>query len=227
MIVALFDSDGTLYSNQMGWGMMKYEEIHGRRHRARLYYASLMPGYVLNKWGWMKPERFQSSLIMGLTRFFKGAALDEGRSLFNWVVHEYLLPSTRAEVVSRLKDHQAKGHVVVITSGSFTPCLGLIGQHFGVTHLIGTQVEVHNERYTGNIIPPLITGMAKVEKIRALLSAQRLDVDWRSSYAYGDSFTDQEMLGLVGHPVAVYPDQKLYKLAKEKNWEILGTPKKQ
>ena len=225
MIVALFDSDGTLYSNQMGWGMMKYEEMNGRRNRARLYYASLMPGYFLNKWGLMKPERFQYSLILGLTRFFRGSTSEEGRSLFNWVVNEYLLPSTRADIAQRLKEHQAKGHRVVIVSGSFTPCLDLIGENFGVTDLIGTQVEVQDERYTGNIIPPLITGTAKAAKIRAMLATYQEDVDWASSYAYGDSFTDRDMLGLVGHPVAVYPDKKLHRLAKEKNWEILGTPK--
>jgi HAD superfamily hydrolase (TIGR01490 family) len=225
MIVALFDSDGTLYSNQMGFGMMKYEEINGRRNRARLYYASLMPGYFLNKAGLMKPERFQYSLIMGLTKFFKGSNLEDGMSLFSWVVKDYLLPAKRADVADRLKEHQAKGHRVVIVSGSFTPCLEMIGEHFGVIDLIGTQVEIQNERYTGRIIPPLITGTAKAEKIRELLSAHGEDIDWASSYAYGDSFTDRDMLNLVGHPVAVYPDKKLHKLAKEKNWEVLGTPK--
>lgn len=225
MIVALFDSDGTLYSNQMGWGMMKYEELNGRRNRARLYYASLMPGYFLNKSGLMKPERFQHILIMGLTRFFKGLNLEDGMSLFKWVVNEYLLPARRTDVVNRLKEHQAKGHRVVIVSGSFTPCLDIIGKHFGVADLIGTELEIQNERYTGKIIPPLITGIAKAEKIRELLSTYGKDVDWTSSYAYGDSFTDRDMLNLVGHPVAVYPDKKLHKLAKEKSWEILGTPK--
>lgn len=225
MIVALFDSDGTLYSNQMGWGMMKYEEMNGRRNRARLYYASLMPGYSLYKSGLMKPERFQQTLIAGLTRFFRGSNLEDGMSLFNWVVNEYLLPAKRADVVDRLKGHQAQGHLVVIASGSFTPCLDMIGRYFGVDHLIGTQVEVRGERYTGNIILPLITGIAKAEKIQELLSARRVDVDWSSSYAYGDSFTDRNMLELVGHPVAVYPDKKLHRLANEKGWEILGTPK--
>ena len=225
MIVALFDSDGTLYSNQMGWGMMKYEEMNGRRNRARMYYASLMPGYALYKAGLMKPERFQHSLIIGLTRFFRGSNLDDSISLFRWVVNEYLLPAIRADVVSRLKDHQTQGHLVVIASGSFTPCLDMIGKHFGVNNLIGTQVEVRGERYTGNIIPPLITGIAKAEKIQELLSKRDVDVDWSSSYAYGDSYTDRNMLELVGHPVAVYPDKKLHKLANEKGWEILGTPK--
>jgi phosphoserine phosphatase len=33
------------------------------------------------------------------------------------------------------------------------------------------------------------------------------------------------MLNLVGNPVAVYPDSKLFTLAKEKQWEVLGKPK--
>lgn len=225
MIVALFDSDGTLYSNQMGWGMMKYEEINGRRAAAQLYYASIMPGYVLSKIGLMKPEAFQHTLMNGLTKFIKGLNLEEGATLFDWLTNEFLLTSQRTDIAERLKDHQSRGHLVVIISGSFTPCLDLIGKYFGVTDLIGTQLEVRNERYTGKIIPPVITGKAKAEKIRELLSTRGVEVDWPSSYAYGDSFTDRNMLEMVGQPISVYPDKKLHKLAKERNWEVLGRPK--
>jgi len=225
MIVALFDSDGTLYSNQMGWGMMKYEELHGRKAAAKMYFASLMPGFVLNKLGLIKPEAFQQILMNGLTKFIKGLNIKEAASHFEWLANEYLLQSQRADVVARLKNHQSQGHLVVIASGSFTPCLDLIGKHFGVADLIGTPLEVRNERYTGKMIPPLITGKAKAEKVRELLSARGVNVDWSSSYAYGDSFTDRDMLNLVGHPVAAYPDKKLFALAKAQNWEVLGTPK--
>ena len=40
MIVALFDSDGTLYTGQFGRGMMKYSDEHGRKYFSRRYYAS-------------------------------------------------------------------------------------------------------------------------------------------------------------------------------------------
>ena len=225
MIVALFDSDGTLYSNQMGWGMMKYEEINGRKAAAQIYFASLMPSYVLSKLGLIKGEAFQQTLMNGLTKFIKGLSLKEAASHFDWLANEYLLQSQRADVVTRLKDHQLQGHLVVIASGSFTPCLDLIGKHFGVADLIGTQLEVKNEHYAGKMIPPLITGKAKAEKARELLTSRGVDVDWSSSYAYGDSFTDRDMLSLVGHPVAVYPDKKLFALAKAQNWEMIGIPK--
>ena len=225
MIVALFDSDGTLYSNQMGRGMMKYEELYGSKTAARLYFASLLPGFVLNKLGFMKPEAFQHTLLNGLTKFIKGLKIKGAASRFEWLVNEFLLMSQRTDVVARLKDHQSQGHLVVIASGSFTPCLDLIGKHFGVSHLIGTQLEVSNDKYTGKMIPPVITGKAKAEKVRGLLSARGVDVEWLSSYAYGDSFTDREMLSLVGNPVAVYPDKKLFALATEQNWEVIGTRK--
>jgi len=226
MIVALFDSDGTLYSNQMGRGMMKYEELYGNKTAARLYFAALLPGFVLNKIGLMKPVAFQELLLKGLTKFIKGLKINGAEPRFEWLVKEFLLKSQRTDVVARLKDHQSKGHLVVIASGSFTPALDLIGKHFGVTNLIGTRLEVSDDKYTGRMTLPVITGKAKAEKVRELLSARGVEVDWSASYAYGDSFTDREMLSLVGHPVAVYPDKKLFALATEKNWEIIGTPKK-
>ena len=225
MIVALFDSDGTLYSNQMGRGMMKYEELYGNKTAARLYFASLLPGFVLNKMGLMKPAAFQELLLKGLTKFIKGLKVTESEHRFEWLVKEFLLKSQRTDVVARLKDHQSKGHLVMIASGSFTPALDLIGKHFGVNDLIGTHLEVSNDKYTGRMIPPVITGKAKAEKIRELLSARGVEVNWSSSYAYGDSFTDREMLSLVRHPVAVYPDKKLFALAEEQNWEMIGTRK--
>jgi phosphoserine phosphatase len=43
-----------------------------------------------------------------------------------------------------------------------------------------------------------------------------------ASYAYADSLTDVPVLELVGHPVAVYPDEGLAALAWQKGWPILG-----
>jgi phosphoserine phosphatase len=45
-------------------------------------------------------------------------------------------------------------------------------------------------------------------------------------FAYGDTMLDVPMLEHADHPVAVYPDAKLKKVALEKGWEIIGdTPK--
>ncbi len=44
------------------------------------------------------------------------------------------------------------------------------------------------------------------------------------AYAYADSIHDLPLLMLVGHPVAVNPDQGLLKEAKLRGWEIITDP---
>ena len=121
----------------------------------------------------------------------------------------------------RLRDHQAKGHLVIIASGTFLPSLQLLGQRLEVTHLVGTQIQQRNGHYTGRFIPPIVKGADKASQVQQYLSAQNLNIDWTASYAYGDSYSDHLFMELVGHPVAVHPDADLRKLAEQQNWEIL------
>jgi HAD superfamily hydrolase (TIGR01490 family) len=150
---------------------------------------------------------------------------EESEDVFEWVVYEYLLPTQRPDVINRLHEHQLQGHKVVLVSGVFMPVLERLAQAFGVDGFVGTQVEFRNGQYTGHIIPPVITGNDKSRYTREFFSSRSMDVDWDASYAYTDSITDQSLFALVGHPVAVYPDAKLQRLAQTKGWEILGTQK--
>lgn len=225
MILALFDADGTLYTGQFGRGLMKYSSDHGRRFFAWRYYAGVFPIYMLYKIKLAKRETMQHALLAKLSGMLQGLDREQAVATLTWLTHEYLLPTQRADMVEHLKEHQAKGHKVIIVSGMFMECAEIFREHFGTEAVIGTRPEFKDGRYTGKTIPPLISGITKAEKIRELVEARGWDVDWASSYAYGDSITDHHMLNLVGNPVAVYPDERLHTLAKEKNWKILGTLK--
>ncbi len=100
-----------------------------------------------------------------------------------------------------------------------------LGAQLGASGVIGTGLEVAGGRYTGRILPPVMAGADKEHHIRQYVAERELAVDWGASYAYGDSLHDQGMLTLTGHPTAVYPDRKLYELARAKQWEVIGTPK--
>lgn len=225
MIAALFDCDGTLYSGVFGRGLMRYASEHGRAWQVRVYYLSLLLPFWLRKLKLLPEEKFQPQLMTGLAALLKGMTEAEGRALFDWLWHEYLLPTQRPETMARLREHQAQGHAVVLVSAQFLPCLELLGQHLNVTGVVGTRLEIEMGRYTGRIIPPLISGQAKDICTRELFSTRLMAIDWGASYAYADSITDQDLLGMVGHPVAVHPDAKLHALAQAKNWEVIGTPK--
>ena len=66
MKIVLFDADGTLYTAQFGYGLLKYASEHERKNRVRLYYASLVPDILLAKLFPSAVERFQRNIIARL-----------------------------------------------------------------------------------------------------------------------------------------------------------------
>ena len=224
-IAALFDCDGTLFSAQFGRGLIKYSSEHGRKGITQGYYASLVIPYFLNKYGLLSDETFNRSVTSRLAWMVKGLSEDEFNNTSEWIVKEHALPSKRNEVIVRLRDHQSKGHVILLVSGWLTPSLEVLGTHYNANGVVGTKLEFKDGRYTGRIIPPVITGADKDYYARKFFSDNNLDIDWESSYAYADSITDIDLFNMVGHPIAVSPDKKLYDLAVSRSWKIIGEPK--
>ncbi len=223
MITALFDADGTLYSRQFGRGLMTYARAHGRQVAAAVYFASMVLPLVGNKLKLTDSEPVDRAKISRLGWLIRGWDARQVGEAFTWVTDEYLLKSRRAHVIKRLQEHQSEAHLVVILSGTFTPSLQILGQRLGVGDLVGTDLEMKGGRYTGRIIPPIIKGADKAAHARQRLANHNPPIDWAASYAYGDSYSDRDMLGLVGHPIAVHPDAKLRALARAKGWSLLET----
>jgi HAD superfamily hydrolase (TIGR01490 family) len=221
MIVALFDADGTLYSAQYGRGLMKYALAHGRRLHAAAYFASLVPMSLPSALKLTHNEGFDRAKIGRMAWLLRGWTEEQSLRAFRWVTDEYLLPTQRTPVIDRLKWHLAEGHRVVIASGTFTPSLELLGARLGVNDLIGTGVEIRGGRYTGRSVPPIIKGADKLMRILEHLEKSGLQVDWKSSFAYGDSYSDRGFMELVGHPVAVFPEDTLRVFALAQKWEII------
>ena len=224
-VAALFDCDGTLYSAQYGRGLMKYAADRGHKTAVRLYYASLLPLIALRKFKLISDEQFHRPLTSRMAWMVKGMSEHDFRDLSECMFREYILPRERTEVVARLRDHQSKGHAVLLVSAQLLPSLEILGDHYKADGVVGTKLELRDDRYTGKIIPPVITGEDKDRYSRLFFSARKLEVDWDSSYAYADSITDTSLLNIVGHPVAVHPDEKLLALAKSRNWETIGEMK--
>jgi HAD superfamily hydrolase (TIGR01490 family) len=132
------------------------------------------------------------------------------------------LPNLRSDVLALLREHEAAGHLVALVSGTFAPFLEMIAQRMGVPHAIGTPLAVRDGHYTGRIVPPLCQSEGKPRRVQLYAAQQDLTVDWTASYAYADRGTDIPLLSLVGHPVAVYPDEALLAHAQEQRWPVIG-----
>src|SRR5699024_6572672 len=117
-------------------------------------------------------------------------------------------------VLQRLNEHKNSGYIILIVSGAFTKLLKEVNNIYPVDKIIRTELPSNGQSMFDDV-----HAERKVRLIREFFQSK--EVDWQESAAYGDSIADLSVLELVGHPVAVNPDEKLKKIAHSRDWEIL------
>lgn len=149
----------------------------------------------------------------------KGWPEDQVRAIVADTLDEIVDPLIYTEAMDLIHEHQAAGRDVIVISSSGTQIVEPICARLGVDRAVGTQMEVGADgTYTGEILF-YAYGKYKAEAIEAL--AAEHDYDLSASYAYTDSHTDLPMLEVVGHPVAVNPDDELRQLATQREWPVM------
>jgi HAD superfamily hydrolase (TIGR01490 family) len=220
-IAAVFDIEGTLFTNPMGRGFIEYASSHGRRSQALAYYASILPIYTLSKIGLLPREYINTLAIERMAGLLRGYDLRQAEPFLDWVAERYILPSGRKDVLAAWNRHRGLGHLMLIASGGLAPCVERIGRRLGAEGIAATEVETKNGVYTGRLASPVVIGREKAARTLELILRLGVRVDWGESYTYADSFHDMHLLELAGHPTAVNPDPKLRRAAAERGWKIM------
>lgn len=223
MIAAFFDLDGTLFTGHIWHGLSLHHRAHKmQRLQLYAYVYSHMALWFLYRAGLMSREKSWAAWARHMPWTLAGLTLAEGQRVFDWMWAEYVQPQLREDMVEKLRQHQAQGHTVYLVSGTMEPLLGRIAQGLGLAaaSAIGTRVEVRNGRYTGRAIEPTCMGQGKAERLKLFL-AEHSEIDLAQSFAYADSVTDLSVLEMVGHPTAVYPDEELVAIARERGWPVM------
>ncbi|MCF4005751.1 HAD-IB family hydrolase [Corynebacterium uropygiale] len=153
-----------------------------------------------------------------LSSVIEGLSVEKVHDIADATMHSYLTPKIFPEARELIQRHQAHGEDVIIVSASVPELAHIIGQELGIDDIIGTELEIKDGTYTGNI-PFYCTGPNKAAAIEKI--AQERGYELGDSYAYSDAAADIPMLELVGHPVAVNPDRVLRREATERGWEVL------
>ncbi len=129
-----------------------------------------------------------------------------------------ILPAGRA-LVAR---HQRDGALVAIVTATNRFLTAPIAQELGVEHLIATDAEMRDGRFTGEVAGTPCFREGKAIRLEQWLAARGAALpDYAVSRFYSDSINDAPLLARVTHPVALDPDERLQGLAAERGWPVL------
>lgn len=213
--LALFDLDETLLAGDSDyeWGQFLVER--GVLDRAT-YESRNREFYDRYRAGTLDLAEFLDFQLKPLS-WFSREQLDAWHAEF---MTAKILPMIRPGARDLLDRHRDAVRVIITATNAFVT--GPVAAFFGVPHLIATDLESVDGRFTGRAAGTPCFREGKVSKLDEWLAArgQRL-ADFDESWFYSDSANDLPLLSLVTHPVAVHPDDHLRAHASAAGWPIL------
>ena len=212
-VAAIFDVDGTLVASNV--------VSHYAWLRMRELPAPLKPLWALTflarvPYYWVLDKLSRAHFNRAFYKNYKGWKPARARALGAESFSGYVLKRLYPEALATLRAHKEAGHRVVLLSGA----LDFVLEPFKdlADDVLTARLEEENGAYTGELSGAPVAGEARARMLASF--ARRRNLDLSRSYAYADSISDLPMMEAVGNPVAVNPDSRLQKAAKERGWEI-------
>jgi HAD superfamily hydrolase (TIGR01490 family) len=209
--LAIFDIDGTLLRGSSERRFWRYLWTQRRQGPQQLLaYLLFLLRYVTV--GGIHSIKKNKAYLTGLdTATIERLAADFVASDF---------PQNKfAPVVAKLKQHLARGDVVLLLSGTLQPIADALARVLGVKHVCATLCEeIHGTYRSG---PPDRHPFYHSKVPLAREFAAQYNLDLSRATAYSDSYHDTELLESVGFPIVVNGDRKLLPTALERNWKVM------
>jgi len=115
------------------------------------------------------------------------------------------------------------GDLCAIVTATNTFITAPIAREFGVPHLIATEPETIDGRFTGRVRGRPCFREGKIARVTAWLDGLGHPLqDFEESTFYSDSHNDLPLLERVSRPVAVDPDEALAAEARRRGWAIIS-----
>lgn len=184
--LALFDFDGTLYSQDSFTGFIFYalNKPHIFKRGCKIlpyilaYYCKCYPAHK------MRPRLFYS--------MFKGLPASEISSLAKDYARDVLMHALDPKMLRQLQQHQHYGHHVILVSASLSLFLQPCCDELNI-HLLSTHIEIQNGVITGHYQSADCSG----EQKKIAVSTHYQLNQYQHIYAYGNSDEDNDMLALA------------------------------
>jgi len=212
-VVAIFDMEGTvLHANlvqQYLW-LRNAERDATAVPREVTKILALLPRYLAAE------RRDRSEFIRSFLRLHKGMRVADVERYARGRVGRQLRRHLLSEALERVAEHRSVGHYTVLVTGGVDILAGIAAPYFD--EVVASGLHATDGVLTGYLASPPIVGEARAAWLRSYADVHGFDLD--KSYGYGDSQADTSWLQLLGNPVAVNPDQRLFRVARERRWEV-------
>jgi HAD superfamily hydrolase (TIGR01490 family) len=212
--VAFFDLDKTLISRNSATLWIRFELAAGRVTRWQALHAlTYVVRYSLGAVDMEDAIRRSVASIAGQP---EAELRERALRFYDALVRPLYRPGAAAAIAA----HRAAGDRLVLLTSSSNYVSELVCRDLELDDYLCNRFEVDAAgRYTGRPIEPLCFGSGKVEL--AARHAERSRLSLADAVFYTDSISDLPMLEAVGRPVAVHPDPRLRRAAKQRGWEIV------
>ena len=218
MELALFDLDNTLLSGDSDYEWAQFLMERGVLERAG-YEAKNERFLNQYKAGGLDIHEFLDFQLAPLARHPR-QKLDEWHGEFMRTKIEPMIRPKGMELVQR---HLRDNHLCAIVTSTNTFITAPIARKFGVDHLLATELELEDGRFTGKPSGTPSFRQGKVTRLAEWLGGQgRTLASFSASWFYSDSQNDLPLLERVTHPVAVDPDEILRREASVRGWRIIS-----
>jgi len=215
MDIIVTDLDGTLTTGSSWQGFRSYFKKTYNALAYNLFFIRFLPHFPLMKLGLLSRQKTMTAWLQGEIGLMRGLPISEVNAMAEWVVFNELWPKGRADVLSELEKKRLTGTQIAVVSGAYQPIVEAFARKIDAV-AIGTQLRYEGGKLEG-IELTVNSYQRKAEKVRASYP------DYRIVAAYGDTLSDLPMMEMSEQPVAVYPDAKLRRVAKERGWRIIPT----
>jgi HAD superfamily hydrolase (TIGR01490 family) len=213
--LAIFDLDNTLLNGDSDylWGKFLAEQgiVDGE-----FYEKENQRFYEEYKAGQLDIFEFLAFSLKPLTEHPPDVLAALHREFMQDCIQPIITPAAR----KLLAQHRDSGDVLLIITATNRFITAPIAEELGVSHLLATDPEMHNGRYTGRVAGTPCFREGKVERLLAWL--KQTGYNLAESWFYSDSHNDLPLLEMVSHPVAVDPDETLTDHAAARGWPIIS-----
>ena len=213
---AFFDVDGTLVSTNVVHAYAYYVfnrgTIFGTAQRV-LKGLAMAPLYAAT-------DFYNRKVFNELFyRAYRGLSEDRLVELSQDLCDEVLKPAVFPGALDIIAECRRAGCKIVLCTGAIDITMDPLARYLGADDMIANSLQFVEGFATGKVIPPIVEGANKANRIRDYCLEHGLRLD--QSHAYSDSLSDYPMLAVVGRPTAVNPDGKLRSHARAYDWPIL------